>query len=307
MNSKIDRLEEVYKQQGVSGVLKAISRFIYYEILIRGYRWINKNLYERPAAFYLKSRYGRYFQVKLLDYKMLVDLADPGISRELALRNIREEVSYLEYREALKKYNIQQGRVNILEIGANIGYYALLPPSIIEDTVVYCAEPSEKNIELLNRNIELNNLEKKFKIDQVALSDIDGEQKINISSRSNAHTLKSSGVDDSSYTKSEVVKVRRGETWLSEQSVDQVDIDVLRMDIEGAEIEALNGLPNINPSIVHIEIHGPYLSDSELDAVIHKLESWDLDLKVVADNEKDLKIESLREVPKNKFTQIVMC
>ena len=72
--------------------------------------------------------------------KMILNLKDEGISRELACYGVHEKNSTEEVKKIIKK------GMKILEIGANIGYYALLETKLAGDTGhLYALEPSPSN------------------------------------------------------------------------------------------------------------------------------------------------------------------
>lgn len=47
--------------------------------------------------------------------------------------------------------------LNFLDVGSNIGMYSLYFLSLVKDKLVVCVEPFQKNFELLNLNLKLNN------------------------------------------------------------------------------------------------------------------------------------------------------
>ena len=57
------------------------------------------------------------------------------------------------------------------DIGGNIGLYSVYAALKYENANIYCFEPSTSNLRILSRNISINNLQKKIKICQFALSD----------------------------------------------------------------------------------------------------------------------------------------
>ena len=85
--------------------------------------------------------------------KMYLDVeVDDGLCRFLAIANIRE--GYIT--ETMK--NELQNCTIVVDIGANIGYYALLEARMLGDKGrVYALEPVPHTIELLRANVELNN------------------------------------------------------------------------------------------------------------------------------------------------------
>ena len=96
----------------------------------------------------------RHLVRKIHDYKLLLDLRDPGLSRDVAIRGSREEqLKYIIDRV------VGPGDV-VLDVGANIGYYAImLAKRVGSSGKVYAMEPEPHNLELLQRNIDLNGVD----------------------------------------------------------------------------------------------------------------------------------------------------
>ena len=83
------------------------------------------------------------------DYRMYLNLNDPGISKTLAIVGKRE----LEHVYILKN-ELREG-MTVWDIGANIGYYVLMEAKYVGSTgKVYAVEPSPSNYELLKKNLE---------------------------------------------------------------------------------------------------------------------------------------------------------
>ena len=83
--------------------------------------------------------------------KMILDLNDQGISRELALYGYHEKNSTQQTKKIITS------GMNILEVGGNIGYYLLIAAKQIGlEGRIYAYEPSPHNIEALKENIKLN-------------------------------------------------------------------------------------------------------------------------------------------------------
>ena len=78
------------------------------------------------------------------DYKMYLDASDMGLCRSLILFGTRE----VDHKILLEK--IAKPGMNVLDIGANIGYYALMELGLIgREGKLIAVEPSPKNIEIL--------------------------------------------------------------------------------------------------------------------------------------------------------------
>ena len=84
-------------------------------------------------------------------YKMYLLKDDPGLSRVLAKKGIWEKAT-----TEMVKNTIKPG-MTVIDIGANLGYYALLESEASWPSgKVYAIEPVEQNYETLLKNIELN-------------------------------------------------------------------------------------------------------------------------------------------------------
>lgn len=181
---------------------------------------------------------------------MYLDLEDRGISRTLLLFGERE----LEHKIILEK--VLKSGMTVLDIGCNIGYYAIMELGLIgKEGTLIAVEPSASNIELARRNLSLNGYDD-VEIHHKAISDSKGIKELFMSEMSNLHTFHAS----------EKSKAHLSGTTV-EVEVDTVPgvmngrhVDLIRMDVEGHEVEVFNGmLPaietgNMSPMII-FEIH----------------------------------------------------
>lgn len=236
--------------------------------------------------YFLKRFFREYIPLKYLyfissngeivrnikDNKMVLDLNDLGISRELALYKIHEKNSTKQLEKILRP------GMNIVEIGANIGYYALIEAKLIRGQgYIYAFEPSPYNLNLLKRNTDLNNYHN-VEIYPKAVGAMKGREKFFIASRSNlSGFIKREDMSDMYGEKGkdsidvEIVKL---DDFLKDKKV-----DFIRMDIEGYEKEALKGLETtLNsenvPKYLFIEIHSVLLhkKNSSAEEIIRYLE-----------------------------------
>ena len=193
---------------------------------------------------------------------MYLDVNDPGISRTLAIKGTREQDQVYVVRRELKK------GMAVLDIGANIGSYALLEASLIGlEGVVYALEPSPQNYSLLKKNIELNQFESVILPRQVGAANQTGVGKFYLHSASNLHTFHPQKYREfadlpDDYQKTIDVEIVN----IGEYLQDKRAIDFIRMDIEGYEVEVLEGLMNsireneLSPMIL-FEVHRPKYDD----------------------------------------------
>ena len=191
--------------------------------------------------------------------KMKLDLTDTGISRELFLTGVHEINSTQQFREELHRGMI------VLEVGANVGYYALIATQHIgpEGTVI-ALEPSPINLRSLRENVRLNNVDHRVRIYPFAAGSMKGCLPFYMMSKSNLSGFvkrEERGIK----LRSEIsVKVMPIDDVLREEGV---TIDYFRMDIEGFETEVVKGMGATltavpGPTGGFIEVHSRILNEN---------------------------------------------
>jgi FkbM family methyltransferase len=192
--------------------------------------------------------------VPVLDFRMHVDPSDPGISTDLMLDGIREAFAT----EALIG-ELGEGDV-ALDIGANIGYYALQESRMVGKTgCIYAVEPVPGNVEVLRRNVLLNGADN-VSVFQFAVGDRDFDTTINISTMRNMCSMvEKKGYRG--YIGKVPVRVVKLDTFLEGKRQPKL----VRMDVEGYELEILIGAKKLlgsgKPLKLFIEVHFDILLD----------------------------------------------
>ena len=174
---------------------------------------------------------------KVFNYKLYLDTSDKGLSRTLFLFGRREIDHYKMLQEILKP------GMQILDIGANIGYYAIMESKQIGATgKITAIEPMLPNIKMLRRNIELNSVNN---IDVVhgAVSKSTGTGQMYMSSHSNLHTFHKDGsaADFLEPTPVDVPTI----TLRDAAQRSGTRTELIRMDVEGHEVEILSQLVDL--------------------------------------------------------------
>ena len=144
--------------------------------------------------------------------------------------------------------------MTVLDIGANIGYYSLLAGRQVGvKGRVFAFEPYHETFSLLQKNIEANGFNNVIPLEKAASNQC-GKQKLFLGSDPGEHSL---GGDDS--YKSVEVDVTTVDEFVREQNI---SVDLVKMDAEGAEMHVLEGMAETiskNPHMKIITEFGPEL------------------------------------------------
>lgn len=129
------------------------------------------------------------------------------------------------------KSNVLAGQ-RVIDIGANIGYYTLLFSSLVGNSgTVFSFEPAPDNYKLLQQNITANKI-KNTKSRNVAISDFNGKTKLYLSA-SNSGCHKITFMPNSKSVDIDVI------------TLNYDDISLIKIDVEGAELDVLHGIESI--------------------------------------------------------------
>jgi len=175
---------------------------------------------------------------------MYLDPTDGGISRGLLNKGCRERAFiWIQKREA---------KGIAFDIGANIGYNTLKMGLTCKK--IYAFEPDDRSMKLLRKNIELNNLGEKVSLYDCAVSDKTGEVQFYLAEKPNISSI---------HIKSKDMITVKSITLDDFCKRENVYPDFIKMDIQGAEVNVLNGMQNILdcsfPKFL-IELHPEYYS-----------------------------------------------
>ena len=165
----------------------------------------------------------------------------------------------------LENVPLQDGDV-VLDIGANIGWYALLLAQNSPSSVrIYAFEPDPLNFELLTANVQLNNAQKITGVPK-ALSDQCETKTLYLYPHKNRgrHSLIPLTKGDG-----ETVQVTTTtlDDFLDEYAVDPARVKFIKMDVEGYEYHVLRGASRLLETVpfVHTEFWPPYFRRGNID------------------------------------------
>ena len=177
----------------------------------------------------------------------------------------------------------------VVDGGANVGFYSLLAATLMQGRgLVLSFEPDVRNVSLLGANIELNGLTRIVKVEAKAHGDVDGECDFWMSlDNSWAGTLVKEQTLHYSPTKTVVTTL---DHYLRAAGIPTVD--VVKLDIEGAEPLALKGMCETlaKASLLVYEVHRQRQLELGIDPVElirRSVEAGLFTFCLIADERKD--------------------
>jgi FkbM family methyltransferase len=192
---------------------------------------------------------------------MSLNFDDKGICTELIVNKTREVLSTDHFQKIITE------NMTIIDIGANIGYYALLESQLASKGHIFAIEPVLGNYTLLKKNIALNHCTN-ISTYNFAIADADGYKEMYIYDKCNW----------SAFTKipgSTIIDTVRVPIFTLDKFVEThvpQHLHFIRMDVEGFEYEILIGsqktLQKPGPLIFCIEIHPHLISKEKVTTII---------------------------------------
>ncbi|MFH1154556.1 MAG: FkbM family methyltransferase [Pseudomonadota bacterium] len=148
-------------------------------------------------------------------------------------------INELPVQHAFKKF-IKSGDI-VYDIGANIGFFTMIAAMLVEKTgYIYAFEPVTGNVENILKNIKLNNFLNITVIDR-AVSSSTGKEDFYLTKNYGGHTLSSVACPPDVIAKIIIETVSIDEL-IAEKKI--MPPDIIKIDVEGAEIDVLKGMVN---------------------------------------------------------------
>lgn len=217
----------------------------------------------------------------ILGSKMILPVADKGLSKDLIIEGIREKEVLKLIQELEKEGNsLVKPDDNVIEIGANIGYYALQWAKIIQKGKgkVWAIEPNPQAFEYLKKNISLNKYNRVFFLNK-GLSNKKGKMFF---------------LEHNNWNLSKILSEKEANTNSTKINIDTLDnlfsgkeINLIRMDVEGHEYNILKGGIKIlkeNPNLkILMEYHPHELTTAQKKDLIKILKDSGFKIKYCVD------------------------
>jgi len=199
----------------------------------------------------------KFVERQVTKFKMKVHPSEGGIHKHLRDKPHKPREPELLY---VLRNEVKPG-MTVMDLGANIGYISLLLADLIgENGLLYAIEPDPHNIELLKDNIKTNKFDDRTEVYHLALSNKRGHINFFIGKSSNLGGLvKTKNTHQSPIT----VNTTTIDSFLSDKKYP----DLIKMDIEGSEVEVLDGINELlndkefKPKII-MELHPTLYSNT---------------------------------------------
>ena len=214
---------------------------------------------------------------KIHNYQLHLDPGASGI--QSWLRGWRPGTTDREpaFEHIIRK-EVKPGMV-VFELGANVGYLTFMMWRLLKkEGKVFAVEPDPRNFGLLKKSVSLNHAEDMIDIFPYAVDNEDGEVTFFLGKKSNLSSIKpTKNTSDESVT----VKTVTIDTFFENRYFPSF----IKMDIEGHEVEALEGsLKTFDqqfPCKILIEVHPQFVDGMRFEKVMRELLDRDFNYKYV--------------------------
>ena len=211
-------------------------------------RRVVPSLVLRILKIFKKNR--GYF--KIGKTKMFLDFLDP-IDKKIILNQEYEKLEINYLLDKIKKNKI----LNFIDVGANCGYYSIYIANNVPDIIIQSFEPNKEAFFKLKKTLEINPaLNDKINIYNFGLSNEAGKLKMqSMIKHGYSQTGGSTIIGNNSFKNFDVYYA---DFKIGDKVINQNQNKIaIKIDVEGHEINVLNGLKNTlmkNKIIIQIEI-----------------------------------------------------
>ena len=158
---------------------------------------------------------------------------------------------------------------NFIDIGANLGYMSINASKIVGSKgKIIAFEPDNTIYNLLENNISLNNAENII-LNKIGLTNYNGEASFNIATESGLSRLdnNNNNLEGLILQTKTTIKVNTLDSYLLDHNFTNIKIQMIKIDVEGQELNILKGAINVlkdsNPIII-LEINPGALIQNDL-------------------------------------------
>jgi FkbM family methyltransferase len=206
---------------------------------------------------------GDWFIARWEDLHWRVDTNDFHMAGGIFLHGVHEPTITLVFCSLLADARV------VVDVGANKGYYSLLAALAGGPRrLVVAVEPWPENAAILRQNLQLNGVENVL-VCEVAASGHEGTCHFMMPPRGNSGLAHVAGAANGAGMDPRLIRCRRLDDLLDELQIGEIDL--LKMDVEGAETLAIEGLARLlaGRKVHHLllEMHMDLLTQAEAGGV----------------------------------------
>lgn len=148
-----------------------------------------------------------------------------------------------------------------LDIGSHIGFFTCIVGKVFPRIKVHSFEMEDQVFQLLQKNVKLNNLDN-ISLYKWAVSDFNGQAYYEKPPKPNEKTA----------------VAHSGDKEVKSIAIDDFGVvpDVVKIDVEGTELDVLRGMQKLLPKIkaIFIEIHPELYKDNEAEKILELLKDF---------------------------------
>jgi len=245
-------------------------------------------IFRRLAMLISQLRLNRWDKeikfVKLDNFNMIV-LANEDVGRQLMLFKTYEQAETNFFKKNIKSTDV------CFDIGGNIGYFSLLFAYLAPKGCVHVFEPIKLNYSIINTNVEINSMENLI-VNNTAVGSSRGFINFSISEDSAYSSIKNTGRIPE--LKSISVPLTTIDDYVKLNRIKR--IDVLKIDVEGAEELVLDGFVKVltsstkKPRFILMELYNGNLKvfNTNIKNVIKKMQIFNYHPFVINSKNSDL-------------------
>lgn len=219
-------------------VEKTLPSFLSKKIIVFGESYKKKRREEKRLSINNGKPFIKAINVFDVSFNILLDpVRNSGVDESIAREGFWEKELSHQFLKYIHKDSV------FLDIGANIGYHSLFVASLLKGSgQVYSFEPIPRLCKQLNESVESNKFTN-IKVNNFGLAEKDGEHIIHFRDENmgGSSLLSLPNIKEYKVSGTELIKLKKLDSLFEEN----FKVDVIKIDVEGYEYEALSGASHI--------------------------------------------------------------
>jgi len=199
-------------------------------------------------SFYFFMFLYKVVRMLRLGNPLLVKIYVPKYNYQVYCPLTEDDYNHMTTREddIIEKFRPKDGGI-VVDVGAHYGRYSLIAAKRVGPKgKVIAIEADPNNFDMLNKNIKLNELSENVITLNYAASSNKSKVKLSIPEKKSGHTIYSSIITSRAPTvKFMEVNANTLDNLLHENGISLEEVNWIKIDVEGAELEVVKGATNI--------------------------------------------------------------